>query len=166
MTNPNWQPVGRDRSQCLGPFADLFLCCTCLVQVEAGLGSQLCSSQAHIGSAEAAITVDHVVALNSLPRASHRQYLTLACTRVLPKRPQKKHIQWTASNTIRAGPEKLHKQHIQRHILVSNRICWGEFRFVWPAHAQHVIHGIQDGASQSASLRVDPTYERPKAIKT
>ena len=47
-------------------------------------------------------TVDHFVAPNRLPKASHRKHLTLTCAIVPPKRLQNHHSLWLCSHNIRA----------------------------------------------------------------
>lgn len=54
--------------------------------VKAGLGVHLGLSRAHPDPAEAAPNCGSLVVPINLPGASHRQNMTLATTRVLPKR--------------------------------------------------------------------------------
>lgn len=79
MTEPNRQPTGGGRwwliSRCIGNFADLFL-----GPMLVNAGEKLGPSHAHPGPAEAATNCGCLVVPNRLPRASHRQYLTLPCT--------------------------------------------------------------------------------------
>lgn len=81
-------------------FADLPLG---LVLVKASHGVQFGHPHIHPGPKEAATNCASFVALNRLPMANHKPYLTLVCTRMPPKKPQKQRTQWPASDNIRTG---------------------------------------------------------------
>ena len=118
--------------QFLGTFAGLF---PGPVLVKASFGAQLSPSHMHPGPAEAAINCRSLVAPNRLVKASHRQRITLACTRV-PSKRSRTNTQRPASVDIRAGSNKLNRQHIQKKILAGTKPCGGEFCFGWQTIAQ------------------------------
>lgn len=74
-----------DPPRCLGAFADPALG---LVLVKAGFGVQLCPSPVKPSPAEAATNCGLLAASDKLPRASHRQHLTLVCTRAPSRRSE------------------------------------------------------------------------------
>ena len=87
------------------------------VWVKDSLSVQLGPFCTHLGPAETTTNCGSLCS-SSLPMGSHKQHLTLASTRILPKRPQ-----WPALDDIRAGLNKLHKCHIQRVISAGIRPC-------------------------------------------
>ena len=161
VTEPNRQIVDRSRQRrisqrWLGTFADLSLG---LVLVKAGFGVQLGTSCIHPDPGEATTSYRSLVASKRLSQASHRQCLTLACIRVLPKRLrsntpsdqlqiilEKNPVSFTSSTSKERSRQAPNPANV-------NSASCGQ-----PMHSN--LHTVVRVQPQSASLMIDPSQEK------